>query len=462
MRRHSWAAAALASVCALFFGLLTATTSQAQPSTGTWYYLENRNSGKVLDVSNRSTDNGAGLIQYSNTGGTHQQFRFVSSGDGYYRIQARHSGKVLDVYEWNADNGAQIVQWDDLGGTNQQFRAVETGDGYYRFINRFSGKALDVWEWSTADGARISQYDDTGGTNQQFRLVPVSGGNPQPPGGLEGWATQNGGTTGGAGGSTVTVSNADQLRSALSSSSAMTIQVSGTISWSGMNRVQSNKTIIGLGSNATISGGGLNISGARNVIIRNITFRNWDDDAINIQESSTNIWVDHNTFTNGYDGAVDIKRESDYITVSWNRFYNHGKTMLLGHSDSHTADVGNLRVTYHHNWFDGTDTRHPRVRFGNPVHVYNNYYYNNEYGVASTMNAGVLVEGNYFENVDEPTLVGYGSSGPGSLVQRNNYFTGSGSPQSSGSTASIPYSYRLDSASSVKSIVTAGAGAGRI
>ncbi|SFC66798.1 right-handed parallel beta-helix repeat-containing protein, partial [Streptomyces aidingensis] len=335
--------------------------------------------------------------------------------------------------------------------------------GYYRFVNRFSGKALDVWEWSTADGGRISQYDDLNGWNQQFRLVPADGGgNPQPPGGLEGWATRNGGTTGGAGGATVTVSSASQLDAALTSTATQTIRVSGTISWSGMHRVGSNKTIIGVGSGATIAGGGLNLNGSHNVIIRNLTFRDWDDDAINIQEGSTNIWVDHNTFTNGYDGAVDIKRESDYITVSWNRFYNHGKTMLLGHSDNHTADIGHLRVSYHHNWFDGTGSRHPRVRFGNPVHVYNNYYYNNDYGVASTMNAGVLVEGNYFENVDDPTHVGYGSSDPGSLVARNNHFVGSGTPETAGSTASIPYSYHLDSASSVKSIVTAGAGAGRI
>ena len=60
------------------------------------------------------------------------------------------------------------------------------------------------------------------------------------------------------------------------------------------------------------------------------------------------------------------------------------------------------------------------MRFGNPVHVYNNYYAGNEYGVASTEGAGVLVEGNYFENTDEPTLVGEADSGPGTLVQRNN------------------------------------------
>ncbi|WBB81805.1 right-handed parallel beta-helix repeat-containing protein [Micromonospora sp. WMMD882] len=281
--------------------------------------------------------------------------------------------------------------------------------------------------------------------------------------GLYGWATQNGGTSGGGSAPTTTVTSAAALTSALGASSAAVIRVSGTISCSGMLRVRSNKTILG-NSGATIAGCGLNISGDRNVIIRNLTFRNWNDDAINVQESATNIWIDHNTFTAGYDGAVDVKRGSDFVTVSWNRVYGHDKSMLLGHSDDNGAqDRGHLRVTYHHNYFDGSNQRHPRVRFGNPVHVYNNYYRSNGgYGVASTMSAGVLVEGNYFENVRDPFHLGEGSSGPGTLVARNNHFVNSGSGQAGGSVASIPYWAPMDAASNVKSVVTAGAGAGRI
>ncbi|GAA3256877.1 hypothetical protein GCM10020216_094280 [Nonomuraea helvata] len=229
-----------------------------------------------------------------------------------------------------------------------------------------------------------------------------------------------------------------------------------------MLRVASNKTVIG-NSGAVIAGCGFNVSNASNVIIRNLTFRNWNDDGINVQYS-TRVWIDHNSFSNGYDGAVDIKRASDYVTVSWNRFSSHDKTMLLGHSDSNGGeDRGHLRVTYHHNWFDGTNQRHPRVRFGNPVHVYNNFYSNiGSYGVASTCEAGVLVEGNYFENTKDPFHRGEGSSPAGNLVARNNYFVNSGSGSAGGSVGSIPYSFTLDTPSSVKSIVTGGAGAGRI
>ncbi|MEH1125490.1 pectate lyase family protein [Micromonospora sp. CPCC 206061] len=302
----------------------------------------------------------------------------------------------------------------------------------------------------------------TPGTSPTTPVPPTN-----PPGGntgaLVGWATQGGGTTGGGGAAATTVTSSSALTSAISGTNAAVVRVSGTISCSGMLRVGSNKTIVG-NAGATIAGCGLNVSQASNVIIRNLTFRNWNDDAINVQYS-TRVWIDHNTLTNGYDGAIDIKRASDYVTVSWNRIHGHDKSMLLGHSDDNAGeDVGRLRVSYHHNWFDGTNQRHPRVRFGNPVHVYNNYYANiGSYGVASTMNACVLVEGNYFENTDDPFHRGEGSSAVGSLVARNNHFVNSGSGQAGGSScAGIPYSYSLEAASGVKAFVMNGAGAGRI
>ncbi|NLT57212.1 MAG: pectate lyase, partial [Actinomycetales bacterium] len=77
-------------------------------------------------------------------------------------------------------------------------------------------------------------------------------------------------------------------------------------------------------------------------------------------------------------------------------------------------------------------------------------------------NAGVLVESNYFENVKDPYHRGEGSSDPGNLLARNNHLVNSGSGDAGGSVASIPYPYGLDTPSNVKSVVTAGAGTGRI
>ncbi|HEU5127916.1 MAG TPA: RICIN domain-containing protein [Glycomyces sp.] len=460
-RRGFWKVAGLTAAVpvAASSGLLFAGSAQAV-ETDTWYKLISRHSGLALDILDISTAAGAELIQWNDTGTQNQQFRFIDAGGGYYRIQARHSGLVLDVWEWNPDNGATIVQFDDLGGTNQQWRVQESG-GYASFVNRHSGKALDVWEWSTEPGARISQYDPTGAVNQQWQLVKVSGGGePNPPGGLVGWATQNGGTTGGGNASSTTVSSASALASAVSGNSAKVVRVSGTINLSGMTNVGSNTTIIG-NSGARLTGGGLQFDSVHNVIVQNLTFDGWSDDAVNVQDGSTNIWFDHNTFGTGYDGALDIKRGSDFITVSWNRFNGTDKTMLLGHSDGNgSQDRGHLRVSYHHNYFNGTNQRTPRVRFGEPVHVFSNYYRNiGSYCVATTMEAGVIFEGNYLENCNRAVDLGQGSSPAGRVVSRNNHLVGSPTPVSSGSVSGVPYGFSLDTPSQVASIVSGGAGA---
>ena len=269
------------------------------------------------------------------------------------------------------------------------------------------------------------------------------------------------GTTGGGSGTTVTVTTGSALVSEMQNSTTRVVQVQGMLTISGMQKVASNKTIIGLGTGSGITGGGLNLSGVTNVIIQHLNFRNSSDDLINVQESTTKVWIDHNDFGTSTDGALDIKRASDFITVSWNKFHDHDKTMLLGHDDGNGAqDRGHLRVTYHHNWFAGTNQRHPRVRFGNPVHVYNNYYQGvTSYGVASTMEAGVLVEGNYFENTNRACDLGQGDSPAGRLVQRSNTMVSSGACANNGSGVNgIPYSYSMDPSANVKSIVTGGAG----
>jgi GH35 family endo-1,4-beta-xylanase/pectate lyase len=268
--------------------------------------------------------------------------------------------------------------------------------------------------------------------------------------------------TGGAGGQTVTVSTADAFTSAVQSGSPMVVQVDGTIALSGMTRVAADKTIEGVGASGRLTGGGLQIREVDNVIVRNLAISGSGDDNISV-DASTNVWIDHTDLSGANDGSLDIKHGADLVTVSWNRFHDQDKNALLGHSDDNAAeDTGHLRVTYHHNWFDGTNQRNPRVRFGNPVHVFNNYYSDiGSYGVASTTNAGVLVESNYFENVADPFHLGEGSSGPGSLVARDNHLVNSGSGQTGGNVATIPYSYSVDPAASVKSIVTGGAGVGQ-
>ncbi|MFD0478666.1 polysaccharide lyase family 1 protein [Nonomuraea thailandensis] len=232
--------------------------------------------------------------------------------------------------------------------------------------------------------------------------------------------------------------------------------------------VRPNKTIVGVGASGHITGGGLDFYRSYNVIVRNLRFTDAEDDAVNIGQNSHHIWIDHNTFSGAVDGSVDVVRGADYVTVSWNHFDHSDKSMLISHSDgAGGTDIGHLKVTIHHNFFDHSRQRHPRIRFGEPVHIYNNYFLGNElYGVASTENAGAVVEGNYFENVPHPlhSAGGYADSGPGRAVQRNNVFVNSGTPEVAG-TVTEPrtyYAYTLDAPQTVPSAVRAGAGVGKI
>jgi pectate lyase len=281
-----------------------------------------------------------------------------------------------------------------------------------------------------------------------------------------GFASLNGGTTGGSASTVVTVTTAAALKTALNAETSQTVKISGVIATAGLYTVRSNKTILGVGSASGITGGTLNLNGVQNVIIRNLVFKNLTGDAINVQNGSTNVWIDHNDLSAGGDGLIDITHGSDYITVSWNHLHNHDKSLLLGHDDANSAeDTGHLRVTYVHNWFDGTNQRHPRVRFGNPVHVLNNYYNDiGSYGVGSAMGAGVYVERNYFENVANPTITTVAESDPGNIKILNNYKVNSGTEQvrNASSVAAIPYTYTAETNSTVKATVKAGAGTGKI
>lgn len=150
---------------------------------------------------------------------------------------------------------------------------------------------------------------------------------------------------------------------------------------------------------------------ANNIIIRNINFQqpkaNNGADAVSMQDCD-GVWVDHCTFTSlnqtkDYeDGSTDITHGSKNVTVSWCRYIKTQKSCLVGHSNSQSGDVA-ITATFHHNWFDGSSSRHPRVRFGT-VHVYNNLFDGNTtYGVGSAYGAKVLVEYNYFDAVQLPT-----------------------------------------------------------
>ena len=269
-----------------------------------------------------------------------------------------------------------------------------------------------------------------------------------------GFATQNGGTTGGANADSAhiyLVSSISAFEAALDEDEgdSRIIQIQGTIDISGGTayssfndqksrsqiKIPSNTTIIGVTSDAGFTNGSLVMSHVNNVIIRNIHIETpvdvaphfesgdgwnaeWDSMTITY---SKNVWVDHVTFDDGsytdadytevdgyeyvrHDGMLDIKHGSDFVTVSASLFENHNKTMLIGHSKSNSKeDSGHLRVTLADNVFSKTTQRTPRVRYGK-IHAFNN-----------------LFEGDYKDDT-YPFMYAFGLGYEGSINSQYNVF----------------------------------------
>lgn len=180
------------------------------------------------------------------------------------------------------------------------------------------------------------------------------------------------------------------------------------------NNVNSYVTVEGVGDDATANGWGIRVKNGTNVEISNIGFMNCDSgegDNIGMQQNNSYIWVHNNDLFYGNagsdadqikgDGALDNKG-SVYNTFSYNHFWDNGKASLLGLSENTTAG---LYISYHHNWFDHSDSRHPRVRFYS-AHVYNNYFDGiAKYGSGSTEGSSLFLEGNYFRNAKNPMMI---------------------------------------------------------
>ncbi|SCY65133.1 pectate lyase family protein [Butyrivibrio sp. INlla14] len=178
-------------------------------------------------------------------------------------------------------------------------------------------------------------------------------------------------------------------------------------------RLSCGITFEGVGEDATADGWGLRIKNASNIEVRNLGFMNCDSnegDDLGLQQSDDHIWVHNCDFFYGYaggdadqakgDGALDTKK-STFVTHSYNHFYDTGKSNLQGMKSESTENY----ITYHHNWYDHSDSRHPRIRTCS-VHIYNNYYDGNaKYGVGVTMGASAFVEGNYYRNCKFPMLI---------------------------------------------------------
>jgi len=207
--------------------------------------------------------------------------------------------------------------------------------------------------------------------------------------------------------------------------------LAGDIVIENKNNESAGITFEGVGDDAVADGFGIRIKNATNIEIRNIGFMNCNSsehDNIGLQQNNTYVWVHNCDLFYGEpgsdsdqakgDGALDCKL-SNYVTFSYNHYWDSGKSNLLGLSGG--AEIG-AYATYHHNWYDHSDSRHPRVRYYT-VHVYNNYYDGiSKYGVGATCASSIFVENNYFRNCKYPMLISMqGSDVWNAATQSNDY-----------------------------------------
>ena len=193
-------------------------------------------------------------------------------------------------------------------------------------------------------------------------------------------------------------------------------------------RLSCGVTIEGIGRDTVFNGFGLRIANCSNVEVRNIGFMNCNSgegDDVGLQQNNDHVWVHNCDLFYGDagsdadqakgDGALDTKTSS-YITHTYNHFWDNGKCNLQGMKSESTDNY----ITYHHNWYDHSDSRHPRIRTCT-VHIYNNYFDGNaKYGVGVTMGASAFVENNYFRNCPKPMM----SSMQGTDAQGDGTFSG--------------------------------------
>jgi pectate lyase len=371
--------------------------------------------------------------------------------------------------------------------------------------NVINGTQYWYWIKYTYDNRVVGNSSAGTATPMAVIANPTPTPTPTPPGNntgqlscaaanrVQGFASIDGGTTGGAGGNSVTVTTGVELADVLNNkkknkdATPLTIYVNGRLTPDNSGGAKqfdvkdmSNVSIIGVGNYAMLDGIGINIARAYNVIVRNLTIRYnriGQKDGISIQGDSHHVWIDHNEVYNSldvdkdyYDELVSGKNQIDNITISYNYLHDSWKTSLWGSSDS---DAYERRVTFLGNHWQNANSRMPLFRFGQG-HVVNNYYENViSTAINSRMGARIRIEGNHFEYCNNP-IVSFYSNAYGYWDTADNIFesvnweenTSSGiiAGPNVGSTVSYkpPYDYSPIPAADVKQHVLNNAGVGKL
>ncbi|GII77221.1 hypothetical protein Sru01_22030 [Sphaerisporangium rufum] len=359
----------------------------------------------------------------------------------------------------------------DYNGSIPSGGSVDIG-----FTGAFSGSNPKPVAF-TLNGVACTGATTTPSATPTASPTPTRTPTPTPTGGgrwsdqADGFASTSGSglstTTGGAGGQTVTVTNYADLVKYAGSSSPYVIRVNAPITVTPYGteiKVASNKTIVGVGRNGQIVNGGFNLNNVGNVIIRNLTIRDtrmtqddpddkdYDYDGIQM-DTAHHVWIDHNTIVRMNDGLIDSRKDTSYLTVSYNVIAEGNKAFGIGWTDNVTA-----RMTIHHNWIHDNNVRNPSTDNVAYAHLYNNYMQNIKgYGNYSRGHTKMVIENTYYENVKDP----YYRDDTAELKLIGSTCVSCTGQKETGGSAFTPgsfYSYTLDPASSVPSIVKTYAG----
>jgi pectin methylesterase-like acyl-CoA thioesterase/pectate lyase len=362
--------------------------------------------------------------------------------------------------------------WTDMSShTWQNARFSE-----YKNTGSGAGGTSNRPQLSDAQAANYTPQKYLAGTDGWNPLHTPAPATPTPtksgrtwPSAPDGFAATSGGTTGGAGGTTVTVSTMADLQKYVTASEPYIIKVKGaiTITPKGTElKVKSNKSIVGVGKSGEIVGGGFFLgAGTRNVIIRNLTIRDtqmtsddpddkeFDYDGIQM-DTADHIWIDHNLITRMNDGLIDSRKDTSYLTVSWNVLATSNKAFGIGWTDNVTS-----RMTIHHNWIHDTNQRNPSTDNVALAHLYNNYMQNiTSYGNLSRGATRMVLENSYFDKVNNPYYI---DTTAAQLKQSGSIVVNSTGRQQANGSAFTPgsyYTYTLDKAADVPGLLKTYAG----
>jgi pectate lyase len=434
-----------------------------------------------------SSDEGDGLFPVETAGGSGGAARDVGSGNapgvsgaGPVAVGGQGGGLEPASNEGNPDP-VGIAGAGGVGGGSGSSPNGAGGAGA-------GGQASSAGAGGSAGAPNVPQDCD---------VIP-----PASP--LFGWAAVAGSgvqtTTGGGDLPPTVVTSLEELQDAVEGDEPRVILVRGELE-PGDIEIGSNKTIAGT-CGARI-GGHLELSESVNVIIRNLEIVGYSEgdctldpdfdegegcssgaDAISVQNNSHHVWFDHDSVRDGSDGNLDVTNGASFVTISWTKFSYTPRTDDVGDDSTGAAghrfsnlvggtdepddfdDANALNVTWHHNWWaDNVVERQPRIRFGQN-HLFNNYYNSltTNYCVRAGIEASILLEGNFFDGVDDPhefnnaddQLTANISAGATNTYRNttSDQAVGGGGP----AFLDPPYDYTLDDAAGIPDAVTSGAG----